>query len=145
MTCKPHVGLGGSGASLWTDCLYMFKMMYFIPHVTEIKNTTTIQTLRDTIFVFSVNTKVRYVLVRWFHYSDIITSMMASQITNITIVHSTIYSGADQRKNESSPSLGFVRGIHRWPVNSPPKGPVMQKMFLFHDVIMFIKCIQLVV
>ena len=27
-------------------------------------------------------------------------------------------------------------GIHRWPVNSPHKGPVTRKMFLFDDVIM---------
>ena len=31
----------------------------------------------------------------------------------------------------------FVREIHRWPVNSPHKGPVMRKMFPFDDVIMF--------
>ena len=31
---------------------------------------------------------------------------------------------------------GFVRGIHRWPVNSPHKGPVIRKMFPFDDVIM---------
>ena len=30
----------------------------------------------------------------------------------------------------------FVRGIHRWPVDSPHKGPVTQKMFPFDDVIM---------
>ena len=29
----------------------------------------------------------------------------------------------------------FARGIHRWPVNSPHKGPVTQKMFPFDDVI----------
>ena len=31
--------------------------------------------------------------------------------------------GADQRKHQSSASLAFVRGVHRWPVNSPHKGP----------------------
>ena len=36
----------------------------------------------------------------------------------------TVCSGADQRKHQSSASLAFVRGIHRWPVNSPHKGPV---------------------
>ena len=46
------------------------------------------------------------------------------------------YSGADQRKYQSSTSLAFVRGIHRWPVNSPHKGPVTRKMFPFDDVIM---------
>ena len=44
--------------------------------------------------------------------------------------------GGDQRKHQSSASLAFVGGIHRWPVNSPQKGPVTRKRFLFNDVIM---------
>ena len=70
------------------------------------------------------------------HYSDVIMSTMASQITSLTIVYSNVYSGADQRKRQSSSSLAFVRGIHRWPVNSPHTGPVTRKMFPFDDVIM---------
>ena len=70
------------------------------------------------------------------HYNDVIMSAMACEITSITIVYSTIYSDTDQRKNPSSASLAFVRGIHRWPVNSPHKGPVTRKIFLFADVIM---------
>ena len=63
--------------------------------------------------------------------------VMASQITSLPIiVYSTVYSGADQRKRQSSASLAFVWGIHRWPVNSPPKGPVTRKMFPFDGVIM---------
>ena len=62
-------------------------------------------------------------------------STMAYQITSLTIVYSIGYSGADQRKKQSSASLAFVRGIHRWPVNSPHKGPVTRKMFPFNDVI----------
>ena len=61
---------------------------------------------------------------------------MTSQITSLTVVYSTVYSGADQRIHQSSASLAFVRGIHRWPVNSPHKWPVMRKMFPFDDVIM---------
>ena len=53
---------------------------------------------------------------------------MASQITSFTIVYSTVYSGADQRKHQSSKTLAFARGIHRWPVNSPHKCPVTQQM-----------------
>ena len=68
-------------------------------------------------------------------HGDVITSAMGSQNT-ITIVCSTVYSSADQSKHLSSASLAFVRGIHRWPVNSPHKGPVTQKMFPFDDVIM---------
>ena len=59
---------------------------------------------------------------------------MASQITRIMIVYWTVYSGADQRKHQSSTSLAFVRGLHRSPVNSPHKGPVTRKMFPFDDV-----------
>ena len=64
-------------------------------------------------------------------------SVMASQITSLTIVYSNVYSGEDQRKHQSSVSLAIVRGIHRWLVNSPHKGPVTWKMFPFDDVIMF--------
>ena len=63
------------------------------------------------------------------HYSDVIMGALASQITSITIVYSTVYLGAHQRKYESSASLAFVRGIHRSPVNSPHKGPVTRKCF----------------
>ena len=47
------------------------------------------------------------------HYIDVIITTMASQITSLTIVYSTLYSGADQRKHQSSASLAFVWGIHR--------------------------------
>ena len=70
------------------------------------------------------------------HCNDVIMGSIASQITSLTIVYSTVYSGADQRNHRSSASLAFVRGIHRRPVNSPHKGPVTRKMFPFDDVIM---------
>ena len=71
--------------------------------------------------------------VQWwlFHYNDVKMVAMASQITSLTIVYSTVYSGTNQRKHQSSASLAFVRGIHRWPVNSPYKWPVTRKMFPF--------------
>ena len=62
-------------------------------------------------------------------------SPLASQITRISIIYSTVCSDGDQRKHQSSASLAFVRGIHRWPVNSPHKCPVTRKMFPFDDVI----------
>ena len=78
----------------------------------------------------------------WFHYSrlfgyfghyysDVIMGAMVSQITSLTIVYSTVYSGADQRKHQRSASLAFVRGIHRSPVNSPHKGQWHGKCFHF--------------
>ena len=47
------------------------------------------------------------------HYIDVIMGTIATQITSLTIVYSTAYSGADQREHQSSASLAFVRGIHR--------------------------------
>ena len=70
------------------------------------------------------------------HYSDVIMGAMASQIASLTIVYLTVHS--DQRKHQSSASLALVRGIHRWPVNSPHIWPVTRKMFPFDDVIMMI-------
>ena len=69
------------------------------------------------------------------HYSDIIMGAMASQITSLTIVYSTVYSSANQRKHQSSASLAFVRGFHQWPVKYPHRWPVTRKMFPFDDVI----------
>ena len=45
------------------------------------------------------------------HNSDVIMSAMASQITGVSIIYWTVYSGADQ-KIQSSASLAFVRD--RW-------------------------------
>ena len=72
-----------------------------------------------------------------YHYDDVIMSTVTSQITSPTIVYSSVYSGADQRKHHSSASLAFVRGIHRGPVNSPHKWPVTRKRLPFDDVIMY--------
>ena len=60
------------------------------------------------------------------HYSDFTMGAMASQVTSLTIVYSTVYWGANQRKQQS---FAFVRGIHRWPANFPNKRQVMR---IFH-------------
>ena len=65
------------------------------------------------------------------HYNDVIMSAMASQITSLTIVYSTVYSGADQRKHQSSALLAFCVGNSPVTVTS-----VTRKMFPFDDVIM---------
>ena len=72
------------------------------------------------------------------HYSDVIMSTMASQITSLTIVYSTAFSDEGHRKHLSIASLAFVRGIHRWPANSPHKWPVTRKKvsigWRYHDL-----------
>ena len=70
-----------------------------------------------------------------FHYNDVIMGVAATQITSLSIAFSTVHSGADQRKHQSSASLAFVRG----PVNSPHRWPVTRKMFPFDDVIMLVE------
>ena len=79
---------------------------------------------------------IQCTLILALHYSGVMMSAIASQITSLMIVYSTVYSSADQRTHQNSASLAFVLGIHRWPVNSPHKGPVTRKMFPFDDVIM---------
>ena len=72
------------------------------------------------------------------YYNDVIMGTIASLITSLIIVYSTVYSDAVQRNHQSSASLAFVWGIRRGPVNSPHKWPVTRKMFPYDDVIMSI-------
>ena len=71
------------------------------------------------------------------HYNDVIMSEIASEIPSFFIICSAIYSGADQSNHQSSASLAFVQGIHRW--HSPHKGPVTPLIFPFDDVNVIIK------
>ena len=86
-------------------------------------------------FIFGWNHEVLCRCQIFYHYRDVIMSGIASQITGLSIVYSTVYSGADQRTYQSSVSMAFARGIHRCPVNSPHKRPVTRKMFPFDNVL----------
>ena len=77
-----------------------------------------------------MNTVITLRLLKDIHHGNFIVSAIASQIIGLSTVYWTICSGAEQRKQQSSASLAFVR------VNSPHKGPVTRKMFPFDDVIM---------
>ena len=70
------------------------------------------------------------------HYDYVIMGAIVCHITSLTLVYSTVYSGTDQSKHQSSASLAFVWGSHRGPVNSPHKWPVTRKMLPFDDIIM---------
>ena len=63
------------------------------------------------------------------HYIDVIMTTMASQITSLAVVYSTVYSDADQRKYQSSASLAFVWGIHRDRWIPRTKGQLRGKCF----------------
>ena len=93
---------------------------------------------RTAIFIVAKASQSNaHIALQQFHYNDVIMGSMVSQITSLTISCRTVYSGADQRKHQSSASLAFVWGIHRWPVKFPHKGPITRKMLPFDDVIMF--------
>ena len=56
-------------------------------------------------------------------------STIASLITSLAVVYSTVYSDADQRKHQSSASLAFVWGIHRDRWIPRTKGQLRGKCF----------------
>ena len=72
-------------------------------------------------------------LLQWCHGNH--TSVGEATLKHYSNVIMGLFRGRSN-KSQSSASLDFVRGIHRWPVNSPHKGPVTRKMFPFDDVIM---------
>ena len=63
------------------------------------------------------------------HYIDVIMTTMASQITSLAVVYSTVYSDADQRKHQIPASLAFVCGIHRDRWIPRTKGQLRGKCF----------------
>ena len=118
----------------WKCLIYLFKPDDGFIHMCQYIGSPLVQ-------LMACHMLAKYQIMIWsnfdvLHYDDVTMSLMASQITSLTIVYWTVYSGADQRKPQSSASLAFVRGIHRGPVNSPHKRPVTRKMFPFDDVIM---------
>ena len=115
-----HRLLGG-GISTYHACI---EAMFWVAQVC----------VSDVDNMYTVRVLINYKIV--YHYNDVIMGAIASQITSLMIVYSTVYSCTDQRKQQSSASLAFVRGIHRGPVNSPHKWPVTRKMFPFDYVIM---------
>ena len=73
------------------------------------------------------------------HYNDVIIITMASQITSLTIVYSTVYSDADHRKHQSSAPLAFCAGNSPVTSEFPAQWAVTRIIFPFDDVIMSIR------
>ena len=134
--------IGPSGTYLGKVCIkihfstriYITKSRYFCSGLNELtlKTLKLCHLLGMSIFLRSCN------------YNDVIMSAMASQITGVSSVCPTVCSGANQRKHQRSAPLTFVRGIHRWPMDSPQKGPVTRKMFPFDDVIMHMVVLDMI-
>ena len=93
------------------QCIYFSVILVFFPVVRNEKgNKHQNITVTSALTHFHDSTHITLFL----HYSDVIMSMMASQITGVSIVYSTVLSGADQRKHQSSTSLAVVRGMQHW-------------------------------
>ena len=70
---------------------------------------------------------------------------MASQITSLTVVYSTVYSDADQRKHQSSASLAIVWGIHRDRWIPRTKGQLPENISIWwrhHDFARFLQALK---
>ena len=125
--CVPRI-IQDANTYWWTQGIWALSLQFYIIHIYHI-----------SIRVFKCMSDIYFpcydVMI---HLSIAVTSYWAHWclITSVSIVYSTVCPGADERKHQSSASLAFVRGIHRWPVNSPHKGPVTPKMFPSDDVIM---------
>ena len=131
-SCCSHIQPDFDGAKSTFSIRRTFRT---IPYITSNASLT-----NDLFFFFSsYGLKIKVCICRCYTYK---TSLEWRHIgrdgvsNHHTIGYSTVSSGADQRKDQSSMSLAFVRGIHRWLVSSPHKWPVTRKMFPFDDVIM---------
>ena len=113
-----------------------FTLQVLIPYICRTHNWSSLSLQMSWMYCVISRHSVDYKVGQYFHCNDVIMGAIASQITSLTIVYSTVYSDVDQRKHQSSASLAFVRGIHRRPVNSPHKWPVTRNMFPFDDVVM---------
>ena len=91
------------------------KLILYIRHANLVVNIWKLIWLAS----IEISTKIYTIVTGIIQYTDVIMGAMASQITSLTIVYSAVCSGADERIHQSSASLAFVRGMHRWPVNSP--------------------------
>ena len=124
----------GSGKRAVTEQMMKRRAFFFNKNINNLTEYLSIDDKFGTtwwqLWISSLSENYR----RAIHYSDVIMIAIASQIIGVSIVCSAVCSGEDQRKHQSSASLGFVRENHRWPVNSPHR--VTQKMFPFDDVIM---------
>ena len=70
------------------------------------------------------------------HYNDVILARWRLKSPASPFLLNCLF----RRRSKKTSKLrvtGFVRGIHRWPVKSPHKGPVTRKRFPFYGVIMF--------
>ena len=93
--------------SIWRNRVFPGIEMYYSCVIFVLSSITTSKPwLWCLRYTSRINNDVQYYR---FHYSDVIMSVMASQIAGVSIVYTTTCSGTDH-KNQSSVSRAFVRG-----------------------------------
>ena len=110
-----------SSHSSWSHCIEKLSKLINIIDVIALKfivcNVATILSsgrwVKTTDTVKVSKSKRACFIIETIHYNVVILSTMASLITGVPIVYSTVCSGEDQRNHQSSVSLAFVWGIHR--------------------------------
>ena len=124
----PALTIKGIVSKAFDDLLYCIPILKYVVVDSQAASQTNM----------NLNKFVFYLVIS-LHCIGVIISVMVSQITSVSIVYSTVCSGANQRKHQSSASLALVREIHWWPANSPHKRPVTRKIFPLNDVIMYLE------
>ena len=87
------------------------------------------------IYVISYHIGPRYDSTRLYYINVTWASWCLKSLATGLFVQQSVW--ASIKENIKTWLLAFVRGIHRWLVDSPHKGPVMWKLFLCHDIIMY--------
>ena len=102
----------------WKNCIPAEALVHFFPRKIErIKRALRhVLSQRMNMCVYVPSQALRqhkYRCYKVYHYGDVMITTIASQITSFTVIYSTVYRDADQRKHQSNASLAFVWGIHR--------------------------------
>ena len=97
----------------WTLFLWMFSLVGALVWDSMVSLEESLTDFLAMACVYAVSECIRRGEKLSHHYNDVIMTTIASQISSLTVVYSTVYSDADQRKHQSSASLAFVWGNHR--------------------------------
>ena len=128
----------------WMNCCFKnndYQTLYIIT-VNSIGHTFTIDSCQIWDILQRENNERVRLSLQWRHNER---DGVSNHQPHESIVYSTVYSRRRSKNHQSSAPLVFVRRIHRWPVNSPHKGPVTRKMLPFDDVIMWQGMIKTVI
>ena len=121
MNIAAYIGVRTSMVNFFAGTRYKISFVVHWAHIFSLK--------REPVHIRVQRSSALTNDIQFLHYGDVIVGAIASQITSLTIVYSTVYSGADQSKHHSSASLAFVWGSHRDRWSPRTKGQLRGKYF----------------